>query len=63
MFTGMCSPDSARRIRPRTRSSTKQKLRVCDPSPKTVSGFSSSAWRMKVGMADRHAAASVVRRC
>ena len=48
---GMCSPDSARRIRPRTRSSTKQKLPVCDPSPKTVSGFSSSAWRMKVGMA------------
>ena len=40
MFTGMCSPDSASRIRPRTRSSTKQKLRVCEPSPKTVSGFS-----------------------
>jgi hypothetical protein len=51
MLTGSCSSDSARAIRPRTKSSTKQKLRVWEPSPNTVSGLSSSAWRRKVGTA------------
>jgi len=32
-------------------SSAKQKLRVCDPSPKIVSGLLSSAWRTSVGIA------------
>ena len=51
MFTGSCTPDSASATRPRIRSSTKQKLRVCEPSPNTVSGLSVSAWRRKVGTA------------
>ena len=36
---------------PRIRSSTKQKLRVCEPSPNTVTGLPPSAWRRKVGIA------------
>ena len=51
MFTGSCTSDSASEMSPRTRSSTKQKLRVWEPSPNTVSGLSVSAWRRKVGMA------------
>jgi hypothetical protein len=51
MLTGRCWPDSASRISPSTRSETKQKDRVCAPSPKTVIGRSCSAWRRKVGIA------------
>ena len=51
MLMGRCASDSISRISPRTRSSTKQKLRVWLPSPKTVSGLSWSAWRRKVGIA------------
>ena len=50
-FTGRCSLDSARSTIPRMRSSTKQKLRVCEPSPNTVTGLPSSDWRKKVGIA------------
>ena len=51
MLTGSWTSDSASATSPRTRSSTKQKQRVCEPSPNTVSGLSASAWSRNVGTA------------
>ena len=43
ILTGACSSDAARRIMPSMRSKQEQKLRVCRPSPYTVSDSSRSA--------------------
>jgi hypothetical protein len=48
ILTGIDSSDMTSRYMPSMRSETKQKLRVCDPSPCSVNGSPRKAWQMKL---------------